>query len=365
MSADEHSILQAILKVAPDAIIRLSGEGTILDFFGRAPDVFGYSADEIVGKPFSLLMSEADAAPHAEFIETFANREVQQISYTSRRMTARHKDGSSFPLEAAVSQIGSGDDMQFVGILRDITARVENEAKISKLREAVELNGRKSALGEMAVTIAHELNQPLTAIANYMDALELRLKQEDREENIPLISIAQKTGSQARMGGEIVKRIRRMVLRESNETQPGHVHEAVLQTAELFEEMAETKGVELIVECKGDDGNVLFNRLHLHQVLVNLVRNALKALETADVKKIIISSEVREDEVELRVTDTGPGVPDERKQAIFEGFINSSVSGLGVGLPIARRIAAAHFGKIWVEDNPEGGAVFRVLIPLS
>lgn len=108
--------------------------------------------------------------------------------------------------------------MQFVGILRDITDRVESAARIAELGEAVELNGRMNALGEMATTVAHELNQPLTAIANYMDALEMRLKQVNLDDSDSLAEIARKAGSQARKGGEIVKRIRRMALNEESET---------------------------------------------------------------------------------------------------------------------------------------------------
>jgi len=217
MSADDYSILQGFLEVAPDAIIRLSREGDILGFFGRATDIFGYSAEEIAGQPFSLLMSETDDARQAEFMETFLNGDAQAIPNFARRVSARRKDGSSFPLEAAISQIGSGDDAQFVGILRDITDRVESESRIAELREAVELNGRMNALGEMANTVAHELNQPLTAIANYMDALEMRLRQVNLDDSASLAEIARKAGSQARKGGEIVKQIRRMALNEENE----------------------------------------------------------------------------------------------------------------------------------------------------
>lgn len=361
----EKAVLKAILHKAPDAIIRIDRKGTILDFMGAAEAMFQYEPNEIVGAPIERLMPQEHATKHADYISTFLQTGDRKLPDFGRRLLATRRDGSTFPVEIALSQIDEDNELQFVGIVRDLSRREADETRIREMRMTLEAASRSSALAELSAQMAHELNQPLTAVANYMDALELKLARLQVVEVNDLTSLASRAGEQARLAGDIVLRLRQTLLPAEVDPQPNEFHEAVARVMTALAASIGAEDIDITVEHVGEEREVSFDHVQLHQVLANLVSNALTALEKASVKQLKITSEIRADEVELRVSDTGPGVPDENKTRIFDSFISGSLNGLGLGLAIAKRIAKAHSGKLWVEDGPDGGAVFRMVLPLS
>jgi len=359
------AILDAILSTGPDAIIRIDRDGSILDFLGAAEKMFQYSAEEIVGQPFECLMPDLHADRHAGYIDAYLASRYPNLPELARPLKTKRKDGTMFPVEIALSQIGRGDQIEFVGVIRDISRRTEDQKRIRDMQANLDVARRNSALTELSTQMAHELNQPLTAVANYMDALELKLARLQTIEVSDLISLATRAAEQARLAGSIVTRLRETLAPAETDARPGDFHEAVQQGMAALVASIGAENIDIVVEHLGEGREVSFDRVQLHQVLANLVSNAVSALEQAEVKQLVITSEVRDNEVELRVTDTGPGVPDAQKSGIFDSFVSGSLDRLGLGLAIAKRIAKAHSGKLWVEDGPEGGAVFRMVLPLS
>ena len=356
---------EALLKAAPDAILRIDRTGKILSFLGKAEAVFGYTAEEVEGGPVEVLMPETHARQHQSYIETYLETGERKLPDFGRRLQARRRDGKLIPVEISLNQMGEGESVQFVAIVRDVTRRVKDEARLQQLQTMKEAVGLQNALAETAATLAHELNQPLTAVANYADAIEIKLEQSDAGDKEALTMLARKTGDQARLCGDIVKHISQTLSRSVFQPEMTSIHDTVRQFASTVEGQLSAQDVEFVITHEGHDIPVQIDRAQIYQVLGNLVTNALEALSDADIKQIKIISLVTDTHIELSVSDTGKGVPDDRKQAIFESFITDSLIGLGLGLSVAKRLAHAHSGKVWVEDNPGGGAVFKLSLPIA
>ena len=361
----EKAVLEAILSTAPDAIIRITRNGKILDYLGAAEAMFQYTSEDILGEPIERLMPDPHAGQHKNFVDDFLKSGDRQLPHFGRRFEAKRKDGTRFPVEIALSQIEEAGDIQFVGIIRDLSRRVADEKRIHAMQSSLQKASRKSALAELSVQMAHELNQPLAAAANYMDALELKLEGKSTFEVDDLVNLAQKAANQTRRAGEIILQLRQTLAQTETDAQSQDFHDAVARAMTALNASISADDTDIIVEHLGEDRDVSFDQVQLHQVLSNLVSNALRAVAQAEIKRLVITSEIRENEVEIRVADTGPGVPDARKRAIFDSFVTDSAKNIGLGLSIAKRIAKAHSGKIWVEDGPNGGAVFRMVLPLE
>ncbi|MEL6752908.1 MAG: ATP-binding protein [Pseudomonadota bacterium] len=361
--AEQQSVLEALVGAAPDAIIRIDRSGTILDYMGSAPRMFGWSREEILDKPLSTLMPDPHASRHDDYIDAFLATGERKLPDFGRRLQAKHKSGDTFPIEIALSQLPGVSDVEFIGIIRDISVRVEREGELAAMRDALDAAGVQSALGELAATIAHELNQPLTAIANYMDALGLRLETPTQENIDVAADLSRKAASQARLGGEIIRRTRRMALHSESEMAMEDVHAVVGEALSL---MSKTPAVvDVVFELRKEGGSdlVLIDKVQIQQVVINLVSNALRAMEGCQEQVLTVISRQTDDSVELVVSDTGPGVPDEDKQKIFDRFFRRSESGMGLGLSVVRRIAIAHGGDIKLSDAPGGGAEFTLTLP--
>lgn len=360
--AEQQSIMSGIVAAAPDAIIRIDRYGTILDFAAKSEKLFGYSADEVTGRNVSILMSEPYASHHDRYIDAFLETGTRKLPDFGRRLQAKRKDGSLFWVEIALSHIYGQGTAEFVGVVRDITRRLETEAEAEKMREALDAAARQSSLGELAASIAHELNQPLTAIANFMDAVELRLRSGEVDKKA-LIDIAKKAGAQARLGGEIVRRTRRLAVHGETEPKVDDLHASVGEAISILRNSPLAEGVDVQHHMTGDEKTAAFDRINIQQVVTNLAANALRAMADQTDARLIIETNVRSDHVELIVSDNGPGIADEDKPSIFDRFYTKTANGMGLGLAIVKRIAEAHQGSISVEDNQGGGAVMRMSFP--
>lgn len=359
----QQSVFEALMRAAPDAIIRIDRHGYILDFAGRSEDLFGHGAADMVGQHVSRLMPEPHAGRHDAYVDAFLQTGERRLPDFGRRLEAVHRDGSVFPVEIALSELVGDDTVEFVGIVRDISRRVMRERELESMREALEHASRQSALGELASMIAHELNQPLTAITNYMDAMELRLAGLDSADADTLRELARKAAGQARLGAEVIRRTRRMALKGETEARADDFHAAVREAIELISKTPSAAGVNLTFERTGHQEPVVFDRVQIQQVVLNLASNALRALAGDDQPALHIASHVGEDHAQIVVEDSGPGIPDGEKEKIFEQFYRKREGGMGLGLAVVSRIASAHEGEISVSDRPEGGAVFVFRIP--
>ncbi|MEZ5997833.1 MAG: HAMP domain-containing sensor histidine kinase [Hyphomonas sp.] len=359
----QRGTLDAIVGKAPDAIIRIDKSGTILDFAGSAPAMFGHTAEEVTGRHISILMPEPHARLHNHYVKTYLATGTRRLPDFGRRVEGLRKDGSLFPIEIAIAMVGTEAEPAFLGIVRDVSRTVQRENSLAELRQALEYSNRRSVIGEMASSVAHELNQPLTAISNYLDSLVLHLEQAGRPADPFVLELISKARQQSRLGSDIIRRMRLMNQQEPADVEPGDFHAAVEDAVAFVRPALDADGIALTLRHEGDDGSGAFDRVQLLQVLTNIVSNARRALEGTRAPRIEVVSAVAGDTLKLSIADNGPGIPDGDKARVFESFFTTDERGTGLGLAVVRRIARAHGGRISARDASDGGALFELVLP--
>ena len=359
---EEH--LQSILETVPDAMIVIDENGVVQSFSTAAERLFGFSASEAVGQNVSVLMPEPDRGRHDGYLARYHATGERHIIGVGRVVTGRRKDGSTFPMHLSVGETRSGVGRHFTGFVRDLTDRQETQSKLNELQSELVHLSRLTAMGEMAATLAHELNQPLAAISNYLRGSRRLLDASADPGLAPIKDALMKGAEQAARAGQIIRRLRVFVTRGETEKGVERIGKLVEEASALALVGARERGVRVEVTIEPEVDWVIVDRVQVQQVLVNLLRNAMDAMENAPRRELTVSlTTAGENMVEIAVADTGPGVSDEIAAKLFQPFVTSKQKGMGVGLSISRTIVEAHGGKIWSEPNAGGGAVFRFTLP--
>ena len=351
--------LQLILDTVPDAMIVIDERGIMQSFSAAAERLFGWRAEEVIGRNVSMLMPTPSRQAHDGYLMRYLTTGERRIIGIGRVVVGERRDGSTFPMELAVGEMRSGNQRYFTGFARDLSERQETERRLQDLQSELVHVSRLTALGEMASALAHELNQPLSAIANYMKG-SVRLLDRDAPD-IPKIKAAlASAGDQALRAGQIIRRLRDFVARGETERRIESLTQIVEEAAALAMVGAKEHGVRLRFAIDPEVGQVLADKVQIQQVLLNLIRNAVDAMIGEPVRNLVVGAVTRPDDmVEVSVSDTGPGISPKIADQLFQPFITTKQQGMGVGLSISRTIIEAHGGRIWVEANDGGGAVFR------
>jgi two-component system sensor kinase FixL len=358
--------LNSILDTVPDAMIVIDTSGIIQSFSAAAERLFGYHAAEVRGKNVSMLMPSPYREAHDGYLERYMSTGERRIIGIGRVVVGERNDGSTFPMELAVGEMISGRDRYFTGFVRDLTERQETDARLQELQAELVHISRLSAMGEMASTLAHELNQPLTAIANYMKGSS-RIVSEIQSERAGLLKSAlDKSAEQAIRAGQIIRRLRDFVARGESERSIESLSKIIEEASALALVGAKESGIHIRMRLEPEGDLAVVDRIQIQQVLLNLMRNAIDAMKQSPRKELTITQHVPADGmVVVSVADTGPGIDPEIRAQLFQPFMTTKPDGLGVGLSISRTIIDAHGGKLWVDDNPERGATFRFSLPIA
>ena len=289
-----------------------------------------------------------------------------------------HKDGQYRDLQGVVRYEYSPTGIleRIVGVYMDVTEILHDRmevatrgARLLELQSELAHTSRLSAMGEMAAALAHELNQPLTAVGNSVGAIEMILRNDekpvDRVMRQRVLRAARHAESQAVRAGEIVRRLREFIARGEADTQVENLSLLVDDALALALPNPGAVGVEVRKSIARRASTVLADRIQIQQVMVNLIRNAVEAMRDQEgPRKLAIVAEVREGMSLVRVADNGCGVAEERVEKLFAPFMSTKSEGMGVGLSICRRIVEAHGGELWFESPEEGGAEFRFTLPI-
>jgi two-component system sensor kinase FixL len=359
--------LQALLDAAVDAIILIDHRGTILAMNRSAEGLFRLRAQEALGDNVRRLMPPELAQQHDGFIARFiATREARVIG-TGREVEAQRADGTRFPARLSIGEVAGSDPPHFVGFIHDLTQQREIETEGRRVQERLSQVARFAALGEMAAGVAHELNQPLSAIATYAQACDRMLQAPDAD--LPEVRDALKQiSAQALRAGEIIHRLRYLMGGRETERRSTDINVVVEDLPALTATDLRQHRATLQLDLAEGLPTVAIDRVQVQQVLLNLVRNALEALteSAAQRRDIIVSTQLVEDgEVEIDVRDHGPGVDEATVARMFDPFYTTKREGTGLGLAISRTIARAHQGKLGYRAAEGGGAVFFLRLPVE
>ncbi|WP_371135645.1 sensor protein FixL [Bradyrhizobium sp.] len=358
--------LRSILDTVPDAMIVIDGHG-IMQFFSTAAErQFGYSEDEAIGQNVSMLMPEPDRTRHDSYLARYQSTRERHIIGIGRIVTGKRRDGTTFPMHLSIGEMQSGGEPYFTGFVRDLTEHQQTQARLQELQSELVHVSRLSAMGEMASALAHELNQPLAAISNYMKGSR-RLLAGSADPNTPKIESAMdRAAEQALRAGQIIRRLRDFVSRGESEKRVESLSKLIEEAGALGLTGAREQNVQLRFNLDPEFDLVLADRVQVQQVLVNLFRNALEAMAQSQRRVLIVrNTGAADDMVEIEVSDTGSGFHDDVKPNLFQTFFTTKDTGMGVGLSISRSIIEAHGGRMWAESNAAGGATFRFTLPAA
>lgn len=359
---ETQQYLANIVQSADDAIIGKTLGGIITSWNKSAEAIFGYAPDEIIGKSITLLFPPDRLNEEVSIIEQIGKGGRVDHFETVRR----RKDGSNVPVSLTISPI-LGPDGRIIGaskIVRDISEREQAQIRLQEVQTDLFHLSRLNTVSHMASGLAHELNQPLSAISNYLRGAQRLLGDRTDELSISLKYALEQANRQAVRAGEVVKRLRNFLARGEPERRPESLSELIRETNQLA--LLGNRGATVVVELDAAVDIVLIDRIQIQQVLLNLVRNALEAMDRTERRELRIASRPADTEMaEISVMDLGSGIPEEVASQMFKPFVSTKGQGMGVGLAISKTIVESHGGRITVEPNPEGGTIFRFTVPLA
>ena len=362
---DRERRLSTIIETIPDAIITIDETGIVQSFSSVASRVFGYAADEVVGRNVSMLMPSPYSGAHDGYIARYLKTGERRIIGSGRLVVGLRRDGTTFPMELYVGEISLDDRRLFLGAVRDITSRQEMERRVQNLQATLLEAARLTTLGEMASALAHELNQPLSAIRSYLDAGQHLLDPAKVEVPPRALEMIEKAAGQARRAGEVIQHMRQLARKGETERQVTDIN-VVVQDGAALASIGSRQAVDIGFELASDLPNVLIAVTQVQQVVVNLVRNSQEALAAVPDARITVCTErAGGDFVRVAISDNGPGLAPEVVQRLFQPFITTKSSGTGIGLSICKSIIESHGGRIAGTTAPGGGARFTFTVPVA
>lgn len=363
---DEEAQLRVVTDTAMDGIVVIDTTGIIEMGNPACERLFGYSLSELVGRNVSMLMPSPDREQHDGYLRRYLETDEKRIIGIGREVVARRKDGSVFPIQLAVGEAWVTGRRMFTGFIHDISERKQAQQEVQQLQYDLYRVSRLGELGEMAAVIAHELNQPLTAVGSYIEAARQGLRRSEAAVPETVDELMVKARIQTQRASEVIRHIRAMAGREGTDRAFEDVNAIVEEAASLALLGVEGKGIRTRMVLADGLPPGLINRTQIQQVVLNLVRNGVDAVGDRDVRRLIITTAPSEDgKIEVSVADSGTGLPEAIRANLFKPFVTTKAGGMGIGLSVSRSIVEAHGGRLWAEAGESGGAVFRFTLPVA
>ncbi len=357
--------LASVFDTAADGIVVINEHCCVLAFNKACEKIFGYTAAELIGGNVSTIMPADFANAHDGYVQHYLDTGEKKIIGIGREVRGRHKDGTEFPVELSVGEASTPEGRQFIGILRDLRSRKSVEERLAQAQAQLVHMTRISAMDEMGAAIAHELNQPLTAILLYLQSVARKAGTLD-DFDPAMLSVIEKAVKEAERAGDIIQRMRQLVEKKDPEREQIEVDGFARDCIELVR-MGTNERRSLFSQAIAPGLPALSaDPIQIRQVLVNLLKNAREAVQGRAVQNVHLEVCLENGFVEFRVCDTGPGVPVEMVPELFKAFSGKKQKGLGLGLAISRSIAQNHGGDLVLGPSDAGrGATFILRLPVD
>jgi two-component system sensor kinase FixL len=328
--------------------------------------VFGYPRNELVGRAVETLIPERLRTSHPTYRHAYRHENRARPMGTGRELFAVRKDSTEVPVEVGLNPMQTSEGTFVLASVVDVSERKRAEQEAARQRDQMAHLARVTVLGELSGSLAHELNQPLSAILSNAQAAQRFLARNppDLDEVAQILADIVKNDKRA---GEVIARVRSMLRKEEILHQPIDMNEVVLDVLALMRSDLLNRQVTVHTELAAQLPAVAGDRVQLQQVLLNLLINACEALGDSKTQRdIVVGSESAPDgKVTVSVTDRGAGIPPDDLERIFAPFVTTKVQGMGLGLAVCRSIVKAHGGTLWARNNPTGGATLSVRLPAA
>jgi two-component system sensor kinase FixL len=358
--AEREARLRSILETAPDAIIVIDECGIMESYSPAAERLFGYQAQEALGRNVSMLMPSPYRERHDSYLDHYLRTGERRIIGIGRVVVGRRKDGSTFPMELAVGEAMVNGRRVFTGFVRDLTERQLTENRLQELQSELLHVSRLSDVGQMASALAHELNQPLAAIVNYVQATRRMLQASNDGPSPRILETMDKAVAQAARAGEIIQHLRSFIRKGETERSIEDLSKVVEEATALGLVGAKENGINVQIDLSPDPLPVFIDKVQIQQVVFNLIRNSVEALPHSDVRELSVTTRLGGDGMALAaVGDSGPGLAQTVAEQLFQPFVTTKEKGMGLGLSICRSIVEAHGGRLWAAPNPVRGVTFQ------
>jgi two-component system sensor kinase FixL len=328
-------------------------------------DILGYSSPQeiLAGDSFEHHIAPHERPRLRAYLTARLSGEEAPVHYEYEALC---KDGAVVTLDKIVRLIYWKGQTAIQDTVIDISARKRAEEQARQREAELAHVARLSTMGEMATTLAHELNQPLTAIVSYAEGAVRRFRR-DNEQYPELVDVLDQTAKLAKRAARIISGMRDFVRKQDNRFEPVNVNEVIAEAIRLSKAEARKRGIAVNLDLMPNLPEVHGNLIQLEQVMLNLIRNAIEAMENTESnqKSLLVATFTNGDhEIQLAVKDTGTGLPEDIAPRILDPFVTTKPEGLGLGLPISRTIVEAHGGRLWSHCQTEEGTTFYIALPI-
>jgi len=359
--------LEAVLDTLVDGVIIIDAVGTMRLFNPACIEIFGYDPADVLGQNVKMLMPEPFHSGHDGYLRSYNETHHRKIIGIGREVKGRRKDGEIFPMDLAVGEVNLHGAPLFVGIIRDLTSRHEQETKYRLLQEEHFHLSRVSAMNEMGSAVAHELNQPMAASINYLETAKLLLARDGDVDKEKLLDITSRAIEQTHRASDIISRMRGFIEKGDVEKSANDLSEVIETARRLAFLTFDQQHIEVRIDVPTSLPKVFINSIQIQQVLVNLMKNACEAMSESELKLLDISAHLGScgTMIEVQVSDTGRGLSEQDIETLFVPFSSGKSEGMGVGLSISQSIVTHHDGQIWATPNTPVGAIFHFTLPVE
>ncbi len=361
---DSATLFRMLLATAVDGILVIDERGDLLIYNDACEKLFGYTSQEVIGQNIRMLMPEPYRHEHDGYLKAYRDTGEKKIIGIGREVKALRKDGSEFPVYLSVGEGQLDERRVFVGIVHDITVRREATRRLQETQAELVHMSRFNEMGQMTSSLAHELNQPLAAIMNYLSAAGRTLAKLDVPEAARARDLMQKASDQSARAGQIIRHLRDFVEKRDHNRRAEDLNTLVEEAVEFALLGSDDLDVHVDIELEDGLPAVFADRIQIQQVILNLARNAVEAMQDCALRKLSVTTSRLDDGfIRASIADTGPGLAQEVAENLFRPFITTKEKGMGIGLSICWSIVDAHGGELWAEKNESGGTSFHFRLP--